>query len=646
MTYYYEVAPVKIIRSTSDVFTYSCESLLTVGQIVSISIGTQSLTGVIMNQVPKPAYATKGISDIYESLILPTQLVTTARWMSGYYATHLATVLQTILPRGVTTQRRSRQSIEVVPSRKRTHFVFTDEQTTAIDTISEMSPGTAILHGVTGSGKTAVYIKIAQQAVSSGRSVIVLVPEIALTSQLVADFANHFDDILVAHSKQTEAQRHSVWLSALHSTKPRIVIGPRSALFIPVPNPAYVMIDEAHEPAYKQEQSPRYSALRVASVLMGAVSGKVVQGSATPLISEYYLAQQAKRPVIEMNQRAQSDVSPPLIKCIDMTKKTNFITHRFFSDELLSTISASLASGDQVLVYHNRRGSASTTLCQQCGWFATCPRCFISYTLHADLHTLSCHVCANKAQVPTSCPDCHSTDIIHRGIGTKLIETELKKLFPKYHIARFDGDTSTSDTLEKRYAELYSGDIRIIVGTQVIAKGLDLPHLRTVCVVQADAGLALPDYMASERTFQLLAQVVGRVGRSSSPSSVVVQSYQPNSPIIQLGLTQRYDDFLRSALGERQRAHFPPFTHMLQLTCSYKTEQASIRNAQKLGALLKSTYGELVQILGPTPSFYERQRDMYRWQIVVRASRRQVLVDIASTLPQHWQFDLDPMSLL
>lgn len=643
--YYYEVAPLKVVRAGHNTFTYCSDVKLPIGQLVTIGVGKVEQTGLIMAIVSKPPYETKPIVKTLDTPALPAGLIATAAWMSDYYATHLATVLQTFLPRGLTKKRRAIKKSVPTVSRNRTHFLFNSDQQHAIDSVNDMSPGSAILHGITGSGKTAVYIELAKQAIAGGSSVIILVPEIALTSQLVAEFQQYFTDLILTHSRQTEAERHLAWVDALTSSAPRVVIGPRSALFMPAPNVKLVMIDEAHEPSYKQDQSPRYSALRVAAVIAAQNNGKVVQGSATPLVSEYYLAAHANRPIIHMLQKACADATDPTITIVDMTKKSHFIKHRLFSDDLLTTIQAGLESDSQALIFHNRRGSANTTLCDNCGWSAVCPRCFVPYTLHADLFTLRCHICGNHERVPTSCPVCNSAEIIHKGIGTKLIESELKKLFPAATIARFDGDNANDDTVERRYNDLYSGAIDIIIGTQVIAKGLDLPKLRTVGVVQADAGLSMPDYAASERTFQLLAQVVGRVGRSSHQSNIIIQSYQPNAPAVQLGITQNYADFYSAALAERKRALFPPFTYLLKLTCVYKTEAAAIRNAQTLANTLRATHTD-VQILGPTPAFYERQHDTYRWQITIKSSRRATLTAIAQNLPANWQYDLDPASLL
>lgn len=645
--HYYEVAPNRLIRAEQQTFTYNSTEEISIGSIVIIEVGKKNLPGIIISKVNKPLYATKSIVSAVETTPLPPALLNTALWMSTYYATHFATVLQTILPRGLQKSRRTKAKITHQSRRDRINIVFNEEQRAAISAVEAMPSGSAILHGVTGSGKTHVYIELARRTLVAGRSVIVLVPEIALTSQLLDEFSHHFSDILVTHSRQTEADRHKIWQEVLHSELPRIVIGPRSALFIPLKTIGLIVIDEAHEPSFKQEQSPRYSALRVASILAQQHNAKVIFGSATPLISEYYLAKHTGHPIIRMSKPAQANTQPPGIQLIDMTKKSNFKKHRFISDALIEEVTRSLEANHQALIFHNRRGSASTTLCESCGWTAMCSRCFIPFTLHADKHLLQCHVCALREKVPTHCPICHSVDIIHKGIGTKLIESELRKLFPNKNIVRFDGDSETSETVEQKYHELYSGAIDIIIGTQVIAKGLDLPKLRTVGVVQADAGLALPDFSAGERTFQLLAQVVGRVGRSHHPTNVIIQSYQPTHPAVVDGLRQDYEHFYTIALEERAKGLFPPFTHLLKLTCIYKTEAAAIRQASALASLLKQRSPHSIQVLGPTPAFYERQHNTYRWQLIIKSSRRADLLTLLADLPStHWQFELDPTSLL
>ncbi len=645
--HYYEVAPNQIVRPGSDVFTYSSNDKLSIGQIVIIEVGKKQMVGTVMRTVAKPKYVTKPITSVVEDTPLPEPLLKLATWLASYYVTPLALVLQMILPRGIQKSRRSQTANNALPIRERTNIVFNDEQQKAIDTIIDSEPGTFLLQGITGSGKTEVYIEVAKQTIARGKSVIVLVPEIALTSQIVAEFSHHFKDILLVHSTISEARRHTTWKESLDSEGPRLVIGARSALFTPLRNVGAIIIDESHEPSYKQEQAPRYSALRAASVLGRLHHAKVVLGSATPSITDRYLAEQSGRPILVLNTIARSNAVAPIIELVDMTKQANFNGHRFLSKQLLARLDETLADGKQALIFHNRRGSASTTLCENCGWTAQCPRCFVPLTLHSDQHALRCHICDFRQNVPTSCPKCHNVDIIHKGFGTKLIEAELKKLYPKAVIGRFDADNNSQDTVNARYDELYNGTIDIAIGTQVVAKGLDLPHLRTVGVIQADSGLALPDFSASERTFQLLAQVVGRVGRNEHTTRVVVQSYQPTHPSITFGLAQDYESFYAYALKERQKANFPPFTHLLKLTCIYKSESAAIRASQVLAKDLKTSVNESVSILGPTPAFYERQRDTYRWQLTLKSPRREYLIDASSHIPAtHWQSELDPTSLL
>ena len=644
---YYEVAPLRIIRAGSSTFTYASQAALTPGLIVTIEVGKKTLVGVVMSMVKEPSYRTKEITTIIETTPLPEPLLQLALWLAEYYTTPLATVLQTVLPRGLDKVRRARPVQVHTSKRNRTTIVFNEDQDRAVTEIIDSTNGTIILQGVTGSGKTEVYKEIARRMVSSGKSVIVLVPEISLTSQIISEFLHDFPGVIVTHSHMTEAERHAVWKQVLEADTPQLVIGPRSALFMPVPQLGAVIIDEAHEPSYKQDQAPRYSAIRAASVLGKFSGATVILGSATPSITDRFLAEAANRPIIRLDRPARSGAQAAVVTVVDMTKRQFFTRHRFISDQLITSIEKNLENKKQTLIFHNRRGSAATTLCEQCGWTALCPNCFVPLTLHADTYDLSCHICGHHEKVPTSCPVCHSADIIHKGIGTKLIETELHKLFPAARIARFDSDNKTDETVNSLYEDLYKGIIDIAIGTQVVAKGLDLPNLRTVGVIQADSGLSLPDYAASERAFQLLAQVIGRVGRDEHASEVVVQTYQPTNPAIVYGLKQDYESFYTYALETRKKSYFPPYSYLLKLTTIYKTEQAAIRSAKTLAQELKKSLNPDVRLLGPTPAFYERQRDTYRWQLVLKSPKREYLVDALQFVPPtHWQSELDPPSLL
>ena len=647
--HYYSVVPVIRTYQQRDSLTYASNLSLQPGQIVLVEIGKKSALGVILRGDKKPTFATKEITRVIETTSLPAPLLKLASWLSEYYSTAPSQVWQTLLPSGLEKKRHKQDFFHPIVSRKRTNIVFNKEQSTAVAAIEKMSSGTALLQGVTGSGKTQVYIEAAKKILNKHKqSVIILVPEIALTSQTIAEFSNHFEEkIIVTHSTMTDSQRHAVWLHCLHAKTPQVVIGPRSALFSPLEDVGLIVIDECHEPSFKQEQSPRYSALRAASILASHHKAKLILGSATPSVSDYFLAEKSKRPILKLTKPAKPDYKPAEIKVVDMTKPRNFTKHRFLSNELLKHIDSSLQKKEQALIFHNRRGSAPTTLCENCGWHAACPRCFVPLVLHADTFSLHCHICGYKEVVPTACPECHNASIIHKGIGTKLIAEELQKQFPHASIKRFDGDTHNSETVEKLYQQLYEGKIDIIVGTQVVAKGLDLPKLSTIGIVQADSGLLLPDFQSSERVFQLTAQALGRVGRNSNDSTVIVQSYQPTHFSIEAAISGNYMGFYKNTLQERQRGVFPPYTHLLKLTCAYKTESGAINAAKKLTDLLQQKANKTTTVLGPTPAFYERARDTYRWQLIIKSPSRKDLVSLLKEVPPaKWQAELDPISLL
>lgn len=645
MRRFYLVAPTIVIRASESAFTYHSESVLKIGTLVRVSVGKRVCNGVVIEVVnDAPRFKTKPIESVLAEQPLPMPLLQLAHWLSDYYATHLALTLQTLLPSGLHRTRRTNIKSRPHAIRNRATIVLNKEQKAAIEAISSGQATTYLLHGATGSGKTQVYIEAAKLQAAQGRSTVILVPEIALTPQLVAEFSHHFENLILTHSGLGESARHQAWLKALDSQDPYIVIGPRSALFMPLANLGLIVIDECHEPSYKQDQSPRYSALRAASILAKAHSAKVILGSATPAVSDFYVAEQTKSPVLTLTKPI-TQIHEVVTTVIDAKDRDKFRKHSFLSDHLTQRIDFALQNNQQTLLFHNRRGSAPTTLCEHCGWLAQCPNCILPLTLHADHHQLRCHLCGYNQPVPPSCPACHEPTIAFKGIGTKLIETEVRKLFPKANLARFDADTATQDAVHNRYHDLYQGNIDIVIGTQMLAKGFDLPHLTTVGIIQADSGLLIPDYQADERVFQLVSQVIGRVGRQQKAGEVVIQTHQPDHPVLTAALQKDYTGFYKTELAKRKRGRFPPFRYLLKLTCSYKTEKGAIDASQKLATQLRKTYPQL-EILGPTPAFYERLGGAYRWQLIVKSRVRSDLVAIAHAVQSPWQFDLDAATLL
>lgn len=643
---YYLIAPAKTFHSSDNLLTYSSETPLKIGQIVEIPLGRQSTIGIVVKNTTQPDFDTKSITKIIYEQPLPKKLVDALFWLSSYYRCPLSTVIQAALPRGITKNRRGK--LPEAPSITPIDNPLNSAQRAAIRAIEENPANTILLHGITGSGKTNIYIELCARTLAKNQSVILLVPEIALTSQLVRNFQQHFKNITLLHSNLTESLRHQLWEKILTDNQPQVIIGPRSALFAPVQDLGLIIIDEAHEPAYHQEQNPKYSA----SLLAGKLA-KTVLGTATPLISDYYLCK-SHNAIVEVNQLAIESDKHTNISVIDLKDHSDFTKSRILSNQLIESIKASLANHTQSMLFHNRRGTAPMTICDKCSWQALCPNCFLPLVLHADAFQMRCHTCARNFPVPTACPECKNASIHHKGFGTKLIEDELHRLFPSAKIARFDMDTDDDLKLTKIYDEVYRGDYDIIVGTQMIAKGFDFPRLTTLGIVQADAGLSLPDFSSEERTFQLITQVIGRAKRGHQNSNIFIQSFQPDHPIISLASQSDYASFYNYLVQKRQQSKLPPYSFLLKLSVTYKTETATVKNIRTLYKKVIQTAEQLqipenrIVVSPPMPAFHERTSTGYTWQLVIKAKSRQNLLDIFDHLPKnnYLHYDFDPISLL
>ena len=643
---YYLIAPAKTFHSSDNLLTYSSETPLKIGQIVEIPLGRQSTIGIVVKNTTQPDFDTKSITKIIYEQPLPKKLVDALFWLSSYYRCPLSTVIQAALPRGITKNRRGK--LPEAPNITPIDNPLNSAQRAAIRAIEENPANTILLHGITGSGKTNIYIELCARTLTKKQSVILLVPEIALTSQLVRNFQQHFKNITLLHSNLTESLRHQLWEKILTDNQPQVIIGPRSALFAPVQDLGLIIIDEAHEPAYHQEQNPKYSA----SLLAGKLA-KTVLGTATPLISDYYLCK-SHNAIVEINQLAIESDKHTSISVIDLKDRSDFTKSRILSNQLIESIKSSLANHTQSMLFHNRRGTAPMTICDKCGWQALCPNCFLPLVLHADAFQMRCHTCARNFPVPTACPECKNASIHHKGFGTKLIEDELHRLFPSAKIARFDMDTDDDLKLTKIYDEVYRGDYDIIVGTQMIAKGFDFPRLTTLGIVQADAGLSLPDFSSEERTFQLITQVIGRAKRGHQNSNIFIQSFQPDHPIISLASQSDYASFYNYLVQKRQQSKLPPYSFLLKLSVTYKTETATVKNIRTLYKKVIQTAKQLqipencIVVSPPMPAFHERTSTGYTWQLVIKAKSRQNLLDIFDHLPKnnYLHYDFDPISLL
>lgn len=626
--------------------TYDFDEILEIGQVALVPLGKKVVPGVVVKKVAQPTFTTKPIFKILYSMPLPSHLVRAAQFVSDYYL--MANAVSLILPNGVEKKRRKTEQMfglseETGCGAKKPEIKLNKAQKNALQGLQEARSATKLLYGITGSGKTNIYLKMAENALKRQKSTILLVPEIALTGQLVRIFQEFFGDkIVLIHSKQTEAERHLIFDSLLKSEAPKIVIGPRSALFAPLKDLGLIIIDEEHESSYYQENSPKYSTIRVASFIAQELKIPLILGSATPTVEDFYLAKKLGS-LVELTEKAKDTAVKPTVKIIDFKDRTAFSKSKYFSTALIEAIKKNLEQGQQSLIFHNRRGSSPLTICENCGEEILCPHCFLPLTLHADTYELVCHTCGFNEKVPVCCPKCQAPGLIHKGFGTKLIESELKKLFPKAKIQRFDADSKVG--LEEVYDEVKAGGVDILVGTQTLAKGLDLPKLATVGVVQADAGLNLPDFVAEERTFQLLTQVMGRVGRGHiDTAEVFIQTFRPEHPVLKFATMEDYKGFYEYEIRRRRKAGFPPYSFILKLEITMKTEATVLKKVRELSKKIAQD-DELISS-PPMPAFHERTDKGYTWQMIVRSKSRKALARACDGIDKNFKITLDPPRLL
>jgi primosomal protein N' (replication factor Y) (superfamily II helicase) len=645
--YFYLINPLSYTGATSA-FTYHSTEVLEPGTLVEIPVGRRTLTGLVQATTSLPEFPTKAVIRQLDLPSIPHDLMRLADWLAGFYVSSLSSVWNTMLPAGLAKNRRARPPAQSPHPHGLPTAPLTPEQAAALQALNNSSTTTTLIQGVTGSGKTRLYLEETSHCLASGRSVIVLVPEITLTPQMVTQFEQAFGPaVLASHSKLTEAKRYDIWQRALEATtaqEARVIIGPRSCLFMPVHQLGLVIIDECHEGTYKQERSPRYQAIPTAAWRIKQAGGRLLLGSATPGLTELNLAKQGRIGHILLSKRV-NNIPHSQAKILDLRDKSLFKSNKFITQPLIEAITETMEAGRQSLLYINRRGSASSQVCSNCGQVTTCPNCSLPLTFHADLMRLICHHCNFRRPSPAVCSECNAAELRLLGGGTKRIESEIINLFPEARIARLDRDSATLSHVHHVLGQLAKGELDILIGTQMIAKGLDLPAVDTVGVIGADTMLHLPDFTAAERTFQLLSQVSGRAGRGDRPGQVFIQTYSPSHPAIQAAATGSYDEFATNELAERQALVYPPFCYLLKLTIATKTREAAVERSEILARELRRQPG--VQVIGPAPSFIEYEASLYRWMITVKAIRRPVLANIATRLPDtNWTADLDPVNLL
>ncbi len=644
--FYYHVWVRSIQFRGNEALTYQYDRPLASGSIVTVPLRNQRVPGIVVKAVARPQFATKPIATVLELQPLPPTTLRLAEWLQQFYPAPIGVIAGLFLP---STLGSKAQVMDQTPTPylKRTISQprLTDEQVAALNAMQ--TPDTYLLHGRTGSGKTRIYTELTGQALKNGQSAMILSPEIGLTSQLAAVFTELFgSQVVVIHSHLTPKQRRAAWLTILTTRTPIVAVGPRSVLFTPLQNVGLIVVDESHDPAYKQEQSPHYHAIRVASQLSKIYNCTLILGSATPSVTDYYMAEQKSKTIVRLEYLAKAEHFDRTTSVVDLRDRSQFTRTPHLSLPLIKAISHSLTQGEQALLYLNRRGTARVALCEHCGWQALCPNCDVSLTYHGDDHALRCHVCGFRQDTIMSCPACHRTSITFRSFGTKAIVDEVGKVFPEARIMRFDADSLKSERLENQYQRIIDGKIDILIGTQMLTKGLDLPRLSTLGVILADSSLYLPDYTAQERTYQLLSQVIGRIGRGHVKSHAVIQTYRPDSSLLTAALHNDWEAFYHDEIIERKRYFFPPFCHLLKLSSSRTSTASAEKAAESLRSVLVADK-LAVRIDGPAPAFHEKVGGSYRWQLIVKARERNTLLAIIKKLPKSgWTYDLDPADLL
>jgi primosomal protein N' (replication factor Y) (superfamily II helicase) len=628
----------------SEALTYSSESELRIGSVVRVKLRQNLVMAIVVSEVSKPSFVVKPIVDSSPVPALSGKCIDLIEWMADYYPAPLGVITKQFLPPTTSYPKTSSMPSAQTKPKINNLPALTVEQTEVAQGVRQT--GYHLLHGVTGSGKTRVYQELALKAIASGKSVIIITPEIGLTAQLSKSFVEVFSNaVTVLHSRLTVAARRNAWYTILGTSKPQIIIGARSALFAPLNAIGLIIIDEAHDQSLKSDSLPRYRTDRVAAKLANLHACPLICGSATPNIEDYYVAQQKQLPILRLSERAITDNRTTNMQVVDLKDRSLFARNYVVSDVLLATISSALQRNEQALLFLNRRGTANAILCNKCGWQSLCTHCDLPLSYHKDNHAVRCHVCGRNYPLPTQCPDCGNADIILRNIGTKAVVDEVQKLFPNARIARFDTDTAKPDQLESQLQTLKDGTVDILIGTQMIAKGLDLPKLGVVGVLNADSSLHIPDFTAQERTFQLLKQVIGRVGRGHTQGNVVIQTYEPTSLAINAALSGSQDEFYRKELAERQAFNYPPFTFMLKLSCLRATSKGAEKAAQKLVEIIREQIPS-VHVEGPAPTFHPKEQGKYRWQVVIKSPHRKRLLQIIDLLPANWTHDIDPINLL
>ncbi len=571
-----------------------------------------------------------------------------ALWMEKFYFSSRGEILDVMIPGG--KRDSSHGALDFGEPVLKPDVQLTDEQESAIKTVMEGPGSLYYLFGITGSGKTEVFLRCAEQVIAQGGQVIYLVPEITLTHQLAIQVLDRFkNNVAILHSGLTDSQRIAQWRKIKRS-EVSLVIGARSAVFAPFENLKMIIIDEEHENSYKSGNDPRYHARQVAQKRISDCHGKLLMGSATPSLEAWHLMKDSSKMTrINLTKRVGGG-SVPSVQIADMSKEEGI-----FGKDLQAQMTKTLALGKQVILFLNRRGYSYYFHCRSCGFELKCPHCDVAMTYHRRLSIVQCHYCGYTQKPIKVCPQCGSLDVMYSGFGTEQVEQEINRLFPQYRAARLDTDTVAKDRkiIQKTLDEFREGKINILIGTQMVAKGLNFPNVQLVGIVLADSGLLIPDFRAEERTFDLLVQVAGRSGRADTSGKVVVQTRMKDNPAIVMASQGKVEEFFDKELTLRKDLGFPPFSRMINLVIRSPRAEVAKNFANTIATCLREV-SKNTQIYGANECPIEKIRANYRYQVLLKSTKPadmlrsldQALTGLKTPSSTVLEIDVDPVDLL
>ena len=608
---------------------------------MQVSFGKRTRLGLITDFVATPPLKKiKPLQAIIRAQVLQDWQLKTGAFLQNYFAAGAGPAFQLFIPPRIWQNRPLKQPAEISPIRQTParNFTLNPAQAKALARI-EKTQKPVLLHGVTGSGKTEIYLRLIQKVLAQKKQAILLVPEIALTPQLVSYFSPAVppQQIAVLHSNLAEGTRLQFW-EKIHAGKIALVIGARLALFAPTPKPALLILDEEHEWTYKNEKNPRYHARTIAQKIAEFTGARLILGSATPSLETYHAVQQGRAELIQLPTRVNGKPLPK-VTLVDLRQEAKGTL--FFSELLKAKITEKLERQEQIVLLLNRRGFARVIICQQCGANLACPNCDLPLTYHRTSNQCLCHLCGFERRLPPSCAHCSASKLKLLGAGTQKIELSLQELFPQARVLRADRDTTSKRAAhQKIYENFKKGAADILLGTQIVAKGLDLPQVTLVGILLADSGLHFPDFRAAEKTFALLTQAAGRAGRAQEPGEVIIQTYAPEHPALSAAQKHDYLTFSQTELQLRQQFHWPPYLHLIRFIFTHSNASQAQTAAEHFAQDL-TELGE--KRVATAAALIARSHGKFHFQVIWRGpDPRELLKKIQ--LPRQVRVDVDPVN--